>query len=101
MTETTPETEGELKKKSRRFATRRELFAMAELMKKHLQSAGDGLFAYDEEWSDARVAETTAPGLVAHHARDLREELHGKLRPAATAGGRRSTSVRPTSALTA
>lgn len=69
-----------------RKLTRAELIAVNELLKQHiLPGSSAGYVKYQEDWSDAKVAQTIAPDIQATTIGGVRLELFGKLDSAANA----------------
>lgn len=59
-------------------ATRKQIIEISDLLRLHLKPSEGGLFAYDGEWSDQKIADTVG-GLNANHVAHIRSECFGKL----------------------
>jgi hypothetical protein len=71
------------------YATRAQVIKIGMLLAEHLKPVDGGLFSYDGDWSDERVAIEAAPlgnPIAGTHVLGVRQELYGNLRKPPTDG---------------
>jgi len=57
-----------------------EKLKVVDLLRKHTKKIGTGLCAYEEGWTDERIAQEAGPRIKAlNHVRQIRQQTVGKL----------------------
>jgi hypothetical protein len=57
----------------------REVIAVSQILSRHFTNLGNGVWSYDKDWSDERVAkECRVPGVTPQHVRNLRRSAFGR-----------------------